>query len=329
MNRENEAWKSIYGTTGGEFDERSSDALVLRAIQESRGEKTNEAVRVNNTSSWVETMQNGGRPVSRPEDRPHIRQASENAGSPLRQPVRKPQSIATESTPNVTNDLSDPLAQVTFRNGERTGEYLGSNEGNEELITERDYDRLSAAYDRLVREGRMTEEEAYRRKEIAFNSAIGMIEKSRQDYLNRINGRLPQQANGEVDDDDYDDDLDDDELDDSSDEEEDEIGEIRLELDALEKDFDNQKENRIREIEKMFNGDDDHKGRKRNHHQGLIGNARQDSLIMQENKGHTKHQKEDGQERTHNNKHCGLARRHPCMAQKHQLGHSPARCPRR
>lgn len=44
MNRENEAWKSIYGTTGGEFDERSSDALVLRAIQESRGEKAREVV---------------------------------------------------------------------------------------------------------------------------------------------------------------------------------------------------------------------------------------------------------------------------------------------
>lgn len=96
MDRENEAWKSIYGTTGGEFDERSSDVLVLRAIQESRGEKTNEAVRANNTSSWAETMQNGGRPVSRPEDRPHIRQASENVGSPLRPPVREPRAIAIE-----------------------------------------------------------------------------------------------------------------------------------------------------------------------------------------------------------------------------------------
>ena len=49
---------------------------------------------------------------------------------------------------------------------------------------------------------------------------------------------------------------------------------------------------------------------------------------MQKYKWHTECEEEDRKQRTHDDKHCRLARRHTRVTQEHDLRHRAARCPR-
>ena len=73
------------------------------------------------------------------------------------------------------------------------------------------------------------------------------------------------------------------------------------------------------------NEDDADKCGEGNHHENIVRYPRNNALIVQKDQRHAESQKEDREQRTHDDEHGRLSRRHPRMAQEHDLCHGAPR----